>query len=303
MRVSAKHSLGAYPIQEDHDDHHLEPWTSDIDDAQWQLNFGWDIDHWLLPSIESHEFDSLFDFNRYLGPCGEALDADLDSLAVQHQETSNNQLTLVTETHTTLETMQEASPEPQKHLDSLNTPHSVPWHQPNLTPPLCNTSPRSNAPTSHSPSSSGYEKRSSQLSTSSPVSKGARLTCDFCGQAFEDVDSLCFHIISSHAVSSPLHCGRKRCNKTFKDGRSLKRHLTEFHLGSVYVCRCGRQDGRKDKHCKHIESNSCIGPGLYSCPCGHTFDQLKLHRHHINRCGKKRRGRPRKLPMMANERI
>ncbi|CVK94346.1 uncharacterized protein FMAN_03486 [Fusarium mangiferae] len=199
--------------------------------------------------------------------------------------------------------MQEASPEPQKQLDSLNDPHSVPWHQPNLIPRLCNTSLSSNAPTSHTPSSSGYEKRSSQSSTSSPVSKDARLTCDFCGQAFEDVDSLCFHIISSHAASSPLHCGRKGCNKTFKGGRSLKRHLTEFHLGSVYVCRCGRQDRRKDKHCKHIESNSCIGPGLYGCPCGHTFDQLKLHRHHINRCGRKRRGRPRKLPMMANERI
>lgn len=190
MRVSAKHSLGAYPIQEDHDDHHLEPWTSDIDDAQWQLNFGWDIDHWLLPSIESHEFDSLFDFNCYLGPCGEALDADLDSLAIQHQETSNNQLTLVTETHTTPKTMQEGSPELQQHLDSLTGPHSVPWHQPDLIPSLCNTSPSSDAPTSHTPSSNGYEKRTSQSSASSPVSKDARLTCDFCGQAFEDVGSL-----------------------------------------------------------------------------------------------------------------
>ncbi|KAF5655614.1 hypothetical protein F25303_548 [Fusarium sp. NRRL 25303] len=167
-----------------------EPWTSDIDDAQWQLNFGWDIDHWLLPSIESHEFDSLFDFNCYLGPCGEALDADLDSLAVQHQDTTNSQLALVTETLTTLNAMQEASLEPQKHLDSLNAPHSVPWHQPDLSPPLCNPSPSSNAPTSHSQSSSGYEKRPSQSSTSSPVSKDARLICDFCGQAFEDVDSL-----------------------------------------------------------------------------------------------------------------
>ncbi|KAH7166781.1 hypothetical protein DER46DRAFT_264118 [Fusarium sp. MPI-SDFR-AT-0072] len=199
--------------------------------------------------------------------------------------------------------MQEVSPELQKDLDSLTAPHSVSWHQPDLFPPLCNTSPSSNAPTPQSPASSGYEKRLSQSSTSSPVSKVARLTCDLCGQTFEDVDSLCFHLISSHVASSPFHCGRKRCNKTFKDSRSLKRHLTEFHLGSVYVCRCGRQDGRKDKHCKHIESNNCTGNGLYSCPCGHAIDQLKLHKHHIARCGKKRRGRPRKFPMMTNERI
>lgn len=196
--------------------------------------------------------------------------------------------------------MQEVSPEPQKSLESLNPPHGA---DPTLSLPLRNNSPDSNTPTSHSPSSSGYEKILFQSSTPSPVCKVARLTCDFCGQGFEDVDSLCFHIISSHVASSPLHCGRKRCNKTFKDRRSLKRHLTQFHLGSVYVCRCGRQDGRKDKHCRHIESNNCTGPGLYSCPCGHSFDQLKLHRHHIERCGKKRRGRPRKLPMVAIERI
>ncbi|KAF5585582.1 hypothetical protein FPCIR_8295 [Fusarium pseudocircinatum] len=177
-----------------------QPWTSDIDDAQWQLNFEWDIDQWLLPSIESHEFDSLFDFDCYHGSCGEALGADLNSLATQHQETSNNQLTLVTETRPTLETMQEVSPESQKHLDSLNSPHSdsvpwhqqdlFPWHQQDLFPSVCNTSPSSNTPTSYSPSSNGYEKRLSQSSTSSPVSKVARLTCDFCGQACEDVDSL-----------------------------------------------------------------------------------------------------------------
>ncbi|KAH7207199.1 hypothetical protein DER44DRAFT_364849 [Fusarium oxysporum] len=199
--------------------------------------------------------------------------------------------------------MQEIPTQSHNDLDSFTAPHSVSWHQPDLFPPLCNTSPSSNAPTSHSPASSGYEKRSSQSSTSIPVSKVARLTCDFCGQAYEDVDSLYSHIILSYASSSSLHCGRKRCNKTFKDGRSLKRHLTEFHLGSVYVCRCGRQDGRKNKHYKHIESNNCNGQSLYSCPCGHSFDQLKLHKLHIDRCGKKRRGRPRKHPITADKRI
>ncbi|KAI1029042.1 hypothetical protein LB505_009215 [Fusarium chuoi] len=189
--------------------------------------------------------------------------------------------------------MQEGSPELQQHLDSLTGPHSVPRHQPDLIHSLCNTSPSSDAPTSHTPSSNGYEKRPSQSSASSPVSKDARLTCDFCNSS---------HIISSHVSSVPLHCGRKRCNKSFRDGRSLKRHLTEFHLCSVYVCRCGRQDGRKDKHCKHIESNNCTGHGLYCCPCGHAFDQLKLHRHHIDSCGRKKRGRPRKSPITASER-
>lgn len=245
----------------------------------------------------------MFDFNYYHGPCDETPGSDLDSVATQRQETTYSQLARVTETHTTLETMQKGSPELHQHQDSLTVSHSLPWPQPDRFPFLCNTFPSSNAPTSHKSSSNGSEKRSSQSSTSIPVSKDERLTCDFCGHAFEDVDSLCSHITSFHVSSGSLHCGSKRCNKTFKDNRSLKRHLTEFHLGSVYVCRCGRQDGRKDKHCKHIESNNCTGHGLYFCRCGHTFDQRKLHRRHIDRCGRKKRGRPRKSPMTASERI
>lgn len=246
------------------------------------------------PGIESYEFDDLFDFNCYPGPCIEAFDAGLSSLGAQHQGKSNNQLALVTEPHDALETIQGVLSQPPTDLNSSIVPHSVPWHQPHLSPSLCNTSANSNTPTSHSSTSRGHEKESYQAFTSSPASKVARLTCDFCEQGFDDVDSLCSHLISSHVSSSPFHCGRKRCNKTFKDNRSLKRHLTEFHLGSAYVCRCGRQDGRKDKHLKHLETKNCTGRGLYSCPCGHSFDQLKLHKLHIERCGRKRRGRPKK---------
>ncbi|KAH7260832.1 uncharacterized protein BKA55DRAFT_270602 [Fusarium redolens] len=143
----------------------------------------------------------------------------------------------------------------------------------------------------NSPGSGGYEKRSSQSTTSSPASNTAQLRCDFCAEPFYDVDSHCAHLIFYHGASSPFHCGRTSCSKTFKDERSLKRHLTELHLGAAYVCRCDRQCGRKDKHCKHLEINSCTGHGLYRCPCGHAVHQLNTHKHYIEKCGRKRRGR------------
>lgn len=168
----------------------------------------------------------MLDFECSPEPCVEALDAGLSSLGAQHQGKSNNQLELVTEPHNALGTMQGVLSQPPTDLNSFIIPHSVPWHQPDLSPSLCNTSASSDAPTTHSSASSGHEKECSHSSTSSPTCKVARLTCDFCEQGLDDVDSLCSHLISSHVPSSPFHCGRKRCNKTFKDNRSLKRHLT-----------------------------------------------------------------------------
>lgn len=249
-----------------------------------------------MSSVESNHFFN-YGYDDY---CVEALDACLTSSATLGPTSERRS---INEPHTALNTTQEASNLSQDDLHSLASRNLLFLEQPEPCPPLCDPSPRNNAPTSNSPESVGYEKRSSQSTTSSPASNTAQHRCDFCAEPFIDVDSHSAHLIVSHHISSPFHCGRTSCSKPFKDERSLKRHLIELHLGAAYVCRCDRQCVRKDKHCKHLESNSCTGHGLYRCPCGHAVRQLNTHKHHIDKCGRKRRGRPPKHLVTTNGRI
>ncbi|KAF5573088.1 hypothetical protein FPANT_12586 [Fusarium pseudoanthophilum] len=225
--VRAKHSLGAAPIPEDHDDHHLEPWTSDIDNAQWLFNFDWETEFWPLPRVENSDSLGFFDFGDYHDTCVGALDTDPTFLAPQDDvfnvEASNSHLTPVIEPSAFLDPMQGAANLSQNILHSLTAHDLVSCQQPDLPPPVC-TSPSSDAPTSISPASSGYEKRSPQSSTSSPASNTAQLSCGFCRQSCNDVDSLYIHLVSSHVTSRPFHCGRASCNKTFKDA-SIDAHV------------------------------------------------------------------------------
>ncbi|KAF5536968.1 hypothetical protein FNAPI_11568 [Fusarium napiforme] len=156
--VRAKHSLGAAPIPEDHDDHHLEPWTSDIDNAQWLFNFDWETEFWPLPSVENNDTLGFFDFGDYHDTCVGALDTDPTFLAPQddvfNEDASNSHLTPVIEPSAFLDPMQGAANLSQNILHSLTTHDLVSCQQPDLPPPVC-TSPSSDAPTSISPASSG----------------------------------------------------------------------------------------------------------------------------------------------------
>ncbi|KAH7184144.1 hypothetical protein BKA60DRAFT_310353 [Fusarium oxysporum] len=135
--------------------------------------------------------------------------------------------------------------------------------------------------------------RTSQSTRPSPAPKTFQLCCDICGRLLDCVDSHCSHLISDHDVSNPFHCGRKTC-RTHKDVRSLKRHLENFHLRALYICRCGRS-GRKDKHRDHLRKNDCSGRGHYKCSCGrHKTHDRHAHEIHIGNCGRHKRGRPKK---------
>ncbi|KAF5693024.1 hypothetical protein FDENT_2336 [Fusarium denticulatum] len=193
LGVRAKHSLGAAPIPEDHDDHHLEPWTSDIDNVQWFFNFDWETEFWPLPSVENSDTLGFFDFDDYHDTCVGALDTDPTFLAPQDDvfnvEALISHLSPVIEPSAFLDPVQGAANLSQNDLHSLTAHDLASCQQTDLPPPLC-TSPSSDAPTSISPASSGYEKRSPQSSTSSPASNTAQLSCDFCRQPYNDVDSL-----------------------------------------------------------------------------------------------------------------
>ncbi|KAH7211402.1 hypothetical protein DER44DRAFT_194408 [Fusarium oxysporum] len=173
---------------------------------------------------------------------------------------------------------------------SLQPPSSV--HNPIfLSEP--SSPPRFTAALCDNPSSSSstaiilYEPRASPSALSSPTSR----PCDFCGALFDDAAYLCTHIVSHHSTSKPFHCGRGTC-ETHSGKRSLERHLTITHFCAVYICCCG-YSSRKDKHCEHLRKHACVG-NSYRCRCGHTEDNKHAHKVHIDECGKRKKGRPKK---------
>lgn len=127
------------------------------------------------------------------------------------------------------------------------------------------------------------------------------LACDHCRIPATDVAFLVNHIKTVHRspVSGRLSCGNRRC-RDVKDERSLERHLRDHHLGSPYICCCGRKD-RKDKHRTHLRQCTHPGGSVYVCMCGNEVgssgpDGLQAHQAHFESCGVKKRGRRPMLP-------
>ncbi|EWG38272.1 hypothetical protein FVEG_01531 [Fusarium verticillioides 7600] len=132
-----------------------------------------------------------------------------------------------------------------------------------------------------------YESRASPSALSSPTSQ----PCNFCGALFDNAASLCTHIVLHHCPSKPFYCGRGTC-VTHGSKRSLERHLTNTHFYALYIC-CYGTSNRKDKHCEHLRKCACVG-NVYRCICGHTEDNKHAHKVHIDECGKRKKGRPKK---------
>ncbi|KAF4982184.1 hypothetical protein FZEAL_2162 [Fusarium zealandicum] len=214
-----------------------EPLTSGIADEQWWLDSGYydrDCDPGPLPGVGDDMTGCI------LGLTSPAIEP-----RVHGPDSTREGLTLLLET-----------------TDPSTIHHSVSHLQPQPSPPsTCALSPSSDELTSSSSASASYEKRSSESTTSSPATNVSKLNCDFCGEPFNDVDSLCTHLISYHAASKPFHCGRATC-VTHHELRSLKRHLKTIHLRALYICRCGHS-GRKDKHCDHLKRDNCTGRSPY----------------------------------------
>jgi hypothetical protein len=177
--------------------------------------------------------------------------------------------------------------------DSFSSQNFVQWSTPGLLSPTSDF---------HAPSAGTHQTtypstsipRYSQPITSSPASTTPQLSCDFCRALFPTSKSLCTHIVAQHVPSAPFRCGRNAC-QTFKEERSLERHLRTKHLCTKYVCRCGHTVGRKDKHRDHLSLNACVGDGNYRCICGlHDAPEIDSHRAHIDQCGVGKKGRPKK---------
>ncbi|KAI0169663.1 hypothetical protein GGR52DRAFT_550918 [Hypoxylon sp. FL1284] len=105
-----------------------------------------------------------------------------------------------------------------------------------------------------------------------------------------------YHLRDTHP-EKPNTCGISTCPST-KDSRSLLRHLntSKAHSISLFYCRCEYSNGRQDKFREHCMKDRCAGAYPYRCSCGACYPS-STHRdlflEHLNKCGRRRRGRPR----------
>lgn len=107
------------------------------------------------------------------------------------------------------------------------------------------------------------------------------------------------HMIQAHYEGScgPFSCGSSTCTvrASFRDERTLQRHLKTKHGVELFECACDEprpRRRRKDKHQKHLKSGACYGGNPFQCECGHSTHNLEAHEVHIKACGRKTRGRP-----------
>jgi hypothetical protein len=184
-------------------------------------------------------------------------------------------------------------------LNDLKGP--TPRQQPSLQISCISPSPDSNSSCTlqhPSASSSPVTLDDSASSCRSAASPQPGYTCGLCPpRVLYNVDLLIDHIRVQHKLenpspSKPYHC---ICRKKpqFKERREFRRHIesTPEHGALGYRCRCGNTFYHKYKFRKHVQGG-CTGNLPYQCKCGPVSGDIP---EHLNLCGKKRRGRPRKM--------
>ena len=86
------------------------------------------------------------------------------------------------------------------------------------------------------------------------------LDCDFCNKSFSDEDMLSLHLMNIHRsiiegqknpfakeINTVVHGKKKtfeckQCNKTYRNSRNLRRHISAFHENNTFDCaECGKQ--------------------------------------------------------------
>jgi hypothetical protein len=285
--------------------------TSDIAQLYWEINLGyWDHDPLPLPVVRndttgcSPGSSSAFECERST----DLIDAGHPIPTLTCLASSVNDTSQVVEPYFCVETSNRqvrpcllpGFPEPS----AIIRPASLAQLFPLLTH---TTSPFGRTISSISGVSNPQEIQDSQSPSLIPTFP-SQLSCGICGGLFDDdVDSFMYvcpaffynpnlmhcssHLVSWHKISSPFHCGTKAC-RTHKELRSLKRHLMSIHLRALYVCCCGHSS-RKDKHCDHLRRNTWVGHS-YRCNCGYINYDKSAHALHIDICGRRRSGRPKK---------
>ncbi|KAI1261024.1 hypothetical protein F5Y18DRAFT_431569 [Xylariaceae sp. FL1019] len=95
-------------------------------------------------------------------------------------------------------------------------------------------------------------------------------------------------------------CPEPPCSSAFKHKKDLARHLkSKKHATgheTVYGCRCGKEDTRKDNHLRHVHfCEKPPSPGAqYVCTCQSSTCLKEEHVEHVRSCrfGLGARGRP-----------
>jgi len=123
-----------------------------------------------------------------------------------------------------------------------------------------------------------------------------------CGELFQSEVACSKHCAIKHPAK-PYNCGLLDCDKSFRDKRSLRRHLatTSKHRTSstpAYTCRCGAIRPRWDQFTKHIRCCASEKTRLsaYTCYCGQAFQDVATLEEHKSSSSlhPDMRGRPRK---------
>ncbi|KAK3985208.1 hypothetical protein QBC44DRAFT_162684 [Cladorrhinum sp. PSN332] len=84
------------------------------------------------------------------------------------------------------------------------------------------------------------------------------------------------------------------CGDTFVNQKNLDRHfLSERHNEGApkFTCACGYVQARKDNYRRHLQSCSFRIEHPYVCSCADRTLDKAHHEAHIDKCGRKRRGK------------
>ncbi|KAH7324197.1 hypothetical protein B0I35DRAFT_423701 [Stachybotrys elegans] len=166
----------------------------------------------------------------------------------------------------------------------------IPSEKAAVSPSPCRLSPTGSSQSQPKPSNSASPSQSTAYLQ--PV-----YSCKLClGLQFDEAECFMKHILDRHRPerldsSRPYQCYCKPTAR-FKRSKEFIRHIKTVpeHGMGVYGCRCGRRFSRKDKFRSHVDGN-CVGDLAYQCECGKVTGDIQ---NHLQSCGKKTPGRPRK---------
>ncbi|KAK4175522.1 hypothetical protein QBC36DRAFT_22671 [Triangularia setosa] len=104
--------------------------------------------------------------------------------------------------------------------------------------------------------------------------------------------------------SSPPQLSCEPCEETFANQKNWDRHLlSEKHIHNMslqgmdsdavpkFKCACNYVQARKDNYRRHLKHCTFRIDFAYHCSCGEWTQDKAYHEHHIDLCGRKRRGR------------
>lgn len=258
---------GASNIQSHHDDHRIEGVDADEHDVEWYLYV-----YSLNSARTSERVETSEPWSDLREPPPAAPDRDVSLATGNGLDLPFEPSAPSTHSFTSRALFREVTNSP--------APETLP----------STTATNTSIPSSASPASS----------TQAPLSYQPNLRgCDFCAEIFLGVDELVDHVESAHHRGGRYHC--KTCKVHFGLKKDFRRHLesAKLHPLSRIRCRC-EMLFRKDKFRNHLKRKKpCDTVVPFLCHCGHTVDSggpdaVFRMLQHVDSCGRRRPGRPKK---------